>query len=399
MAMFEYSSLTESGRLMRGTIEASDAQQARQMLAEMKLDVQELSKVETKQPAKGVGANEFLLFNQQLESITRASIPLEKGLRAIARDAATPKMRRLLSDIAARLEAGVPIEQAFAEHQKHFPPLYGMMLRAGIRTGRLGEMLTCLNRHLEIVRRTRQIIIESVSYPLVALFLAAAIATGIFVFIMPTYTNVLLDMSEGKADLPWLTRTVMAMSEKVGYFWAGAAILIGFIIFVWTALSGSSAGRRAKESFIMKIPLLGRIYKAGILARFSEAMGLLVDSGCTLPESLRLAAASAGSEKVIYDATLLAEHIEKGFSVIDAGAVCRTLPSLMLYSIQLGGQRNCLKENLYEMGRMYAQQTFGMQARLQTILMPVAIIGIGLMVGTMVAAMFLPMVRMIQVMM
>jgi type II secretory pathway component PulF len=399
MAIFEYNSLTDSGRLMRGTIEAANAEQARQMLTEMKLSIQELSKVEPKFTIKSFGINEFLLFNQHLESLTKAAIPLEKGLRTLADDAGSPRMQKLLTEIASELEAGVSIEQTIEKRQKQFPPLYGLMLRAGIKTGRLSEMLACLNRYLGVVQRTRRIILESVLYPAVVLLLSAVIISFIFICIIPVYSEVLMDMSEGKAGLPALTQIILTISHYVIPFWITAAIVAAGVVLLWKGLSCTSGGRQLKESFIQKIPLVGRIYKNGILARLSEAMAMLIDSGCPLPESFRLAARASGSERVIQDSTLLAEQLEKGYPVIEAGAVCRMLPSLMLYSIQLGGQRNSLKENLFELGRMYAQQTFGMQARLQTILMPLMIVGTGLIIGAIITAMFLPMVRMIQVMM
>jgi type IV pilus assembly protein PilC len=399
MSLFEYNSLTESGRLMRGSIEAADAKQARQMLEEMKLNVQELSKVQSKHSLKKFGANEFLLFNQQLESLTKAAIPLEKGLRTLAADAGSPQMRNLLNEIASNLEAGIPIEEAIDKRQAQFPPLYGMMLRAGIKTGHLSEMLTCLNRHLQIVQHTRLIITEAATYPFVVFLTASVIISGLFIFIIPTFAEVLGEMSAGRAGLPTITQMILTAAKYVPHFWVTLVILIITVILFWKSLTLSSSGRRAQERFIQAIPIFGKIHRNGILSRMSESMAMLVDSGCTLPESFRLAARASGSERAIHDSNLVAEQLEKGYPVLEAGAVCQMLPPLMLYSMQLGGQRNCLKENLQELGHMYAQQTFGMQARLQTILMPALIITLGVIIGTIVLAMFLPMVKIIQVLM
>lgn len=393
MALFEYNALTDSSRLMRGTIEAADAEQAQQMLLGMNLTIQEISKVQSKSAPRAVGINEFLLFNQQLASVTKASIPLEKGLRNLAADAQSPTMRKLLADIAGELEAGVPIEQAIEKRQRHFPPLYGMLLSAGMRTGRLSEMLTCLNRHLEIVQRTRRIIIESITYPMVVLILAACIITFMFIFIIPTFGEVLSDMTDGKVGLPVLTRTILTLSHYIIHIWIGIAVVVLGAIFIWCGLSATAGGRRTKETLIQTIPVLGRIYRNGILARLCEALGQLVDSGCPLPEGIRLAAQATGSEKVILDSARLTEQLEKGVPVVEAGAVCRSLPQILLYSVQLGCQRNSLKDNLMELSRMYAQQAFGMQARLQTMLLPLMIVGIGMIVGTLVLAMFLPLIK------
>jgi type II secretory pathway component PulF len=399
MSLFEYNSLTESGRLMRGTIEAADADQARCMLSEMKLNVQEITRVQPKHTLKSFGPNEFLLFNQQLESLTKAAIPLEKGLRTLAADAGSWQMRNLLNEIASDLEAGKPIEEAIEKRQLQFPPLYGMMLRAGMKTGRLSEMLSCLNRHLQVVQHTRRIISESIAYPLVVFFFSAIIITNVFIFVIPTFSEILGDMSDGRQGLPGITRFVLAMAHYIPHFWVTVVIIgIAAVIF-WKGLSLSPTGRRIREQMIHIIPIFGKIHKNGILSRMSESMAMLIDSGCTLPETFRLAARASGSERAIRDSFLLAEQLEKGYPILEAGAVCRMLPPLMLYSMQLGGQRNSLKENLMELGRMYAQQTFGMQARLQSILMPAMIITIGVIIGTVVLALFLPMVKIIQVLM
>jgi type IV pilus assembly protein PilC len=229
--------------------------------------------------------------------------------------------------------------------------------------------------------------------------MASILITGVFLIIIPTFSEVLTDMSDSISGLPMLTQLVFKMSEYVPHFWVCVILLLAILLLSWKGLSLSEAGRQVQEQVIHKIPIFGKIHKNGILSRMSESMAMLIDSGCALPEAFRLAARASGSQRAIRDSNLLAEQLEKGYPVLEAGAVCRMLPPLMLYSMQLGGQRNCLKENLLELGRMYAQQTFGMQARLQTILMPAMIITIGVIVGTVVLAMFLPMIKIIQMLM
>ena len=150
MATFEYNALTSAGRLMKGTIEAGTNQEADELLTQMQLVVNSVEKAAIKKPKTAIGRNEFVLFNQQLASITKACIPLERGLRELAGDISSRSMRRLVNAIADELEAGVSIEKAFEKRQKHFPPLYGRILKAGVETGRLSEMLTSLNRHLTV---------------------------------------------------------------------------------------------------------------------------------------------------------------------------------------------------------------------------------------------------------
>jgi type II secretory pathway component PulF len=397
MAAFEYNALTSGGRLMTGTVEAGSNEEAEQMLTEMQLTVNEISKARVKGPVKGIGRSEFLLFNQQLASITKAGIPLEKGLRELAEDVGSSSMRGLITDVASDLEAGISIETAIEKRQKHFPPLYAKILKAGVETGRLSEMLMSLNRHLEIGSRTRRIIFEAMCYPLVVLLLAGIIITAVFVLVIPSFTEVLTDMMGDRSYLPWLTQWFITMSQHVVEFWVGAGIFVIAFIVIWKLLDTTAGGKRFKEWWFLRLPLVGRIYHKGTLARMAEAMAMLVGAGCSMPECLRLSAGATGSEKMKLECELLASQVETGDGIMEAGIVCRLIPRLFLYSVQLGGQRNELQNNLYGLGQMYSEQTFCLQSRLQSILLPTMIIGVGGFVALMVLSMFMPMVSMVSV--
>ena len=397
MAMYHYNALTEHGRLMRGTLEAADPQQARHLLEGMKLSVQQLDAAAPEKPATPIGREEFALFNQQLASLTEAHIPLEQGLRQLAKDAGSRTMQRLMEDIAADLETGMPIEEAVEKRKASFPPLYGRILKAGIETGRLGEMLTSLNRHLEIARRTRRIVFEALCYPTVVFLLAISVITFVILTVVPTFSQVLSDMSSGHARLPVLTRFFFDLSDHILAIWGVLIAAVAVFAIFYKSLSFTSQGRRVKESILSAVPLLGRVLRSGSLARLSEAMGVLVGAGTAMPQCLRLAGQTSGSEHLRRDTEQLADQVEQGHGLLDAAPLCRSIPMLFLYSVQLGSQRNELQDHLYSLGQMYARQTDCYQNRLQAILLPVLIIVLGLLIGTMVAAMFLPVIKMIQV--
>ncbi|MBN2312877.1 MAG: type II secretion system F family protein [Sedimentisphaerales bacterium] len=393
MATFQYNALTSAGRLMKGTIEAGSREEADEQLKQMQLSVNSIDTARPEKPKTAIGRNEFLLFNQQLASITKAGIPLERGLRELAKDVSSKSMRNLVNAIADELEAGESIEQAFEKRQKHFPPLYGRILKAGVETGRLSEMLTSLNRHLEMATQTRRIIFEAISYPAVILSLAAIIITGVFLFIIPQFGSVLEEMHGGR--LPGITRAFISMANNVGSFWLTFIVVVGVIIGGFALLSSSAAGRRSKESLLLGIPVIGRLYHSSILSRMAEAMAILVASGADMPVALRLSAGATGSENLILESELLADQIEQGTNLMEAGHVCRFIPGLFLYSIQLGAQRNELQDNLYSLGQMYADQARCGQARLQAALLPMMLIGVGGFLALTILAMFTPMIQVI----
>ena len=394
MATFEYNALTSAGRLMKGTIEAGTNQEADELLKQMQLVVNSVEKARLKKPKTAIGRNEFVLFNQQLASITKAGIPLERGLRELAGDISSRSMRRLVDAIADELEAGVSIEKAFEKRQKHFPPLYGRILKAGVETGRLSEMLTSLNRHLEMANQTRRIIFEAMTYPVVILVLAAIILTGVFIFIIPQFGSAIEEMTDG-GELPAITRLFFNMSQNVVPFWAAVGLVIAAIVALFAMLSASAAGRRFKESLLLRIPVIGRVYHSSMLSRMAEGMAIMVAAGSDMPVSLRLSSGAAGSEKLILESEALAAQIEQGANILEAGQLCRMIPRLFLYSIQLGTQRNELQDNLYSLGQMYAEQARCGQARLQAVLLPVMLIGVGCFLAITILAIFLPMIGII----
>ena len=393
MATFEYNALTSAGRLMKGSIEAGTNQEADELLKQMQLVVNSVEKAALKKPKTAIGRNEFVLFNQQLASITKAGIPLERGLRELAGDISSRSMRRLVDAIADELEAGVSIEQAFEKRQKHFPPLYGRILKAGVETGRLSEMLTSLNRHLEMATQTRRIIFEAMTYPAVILVLASIILTGVFLFIIPQFESVLEEMAGGR--LPALTRLFLGMSKNVVPFWTIIGFMIAMIVALFVMLSASEAGRRFKESLLLSTPVIGRVYHSSMLSRMAEGLAIMVAAGSDMPVSLRLSSGATGSDKLILESEALATQIEQGANILEAGQLCRMIPRLFLYSIQLGTQRNELQDNLYSLGQMYAEQARCGQARLQAVLLPVMLIGVGCFLAITILAMFMPMIGII----
>jgi type II secretory pathway component PulF len=394
MATFEYNALTSAGRLMKGTIEAASPDEASELLKQMQLTVNSIDKAKPAKPKTAVGRSEFMLFNQQLASIAKAGIPLERGLRELASDVTSKSMRRLIEDIATELEAGVRIEEAFEKRQKAFPPLYGRILKAGVETGRLSEMLTSLNRHLELAGQTRRIVFEAMGYPAVVLVLGAVVITAVFLTVIPHYRAIFGELL-GVGRLPALTQLFLRMASNVVPFWLTVALLVAAALVILKILSGSAAGRRFRESLLLAVPVFGRVYHSSMLSRMAEAMAMMVAAGCDMPACLRLASGAAGSEKLISESESLARQVEQGTNIVEAGQFCRVIPRLFLYSVQLGTQRNELQDNLHSLGQMYAEQARYCQARLQAVLLPIMLIVVGGVLAMAVAGMFLPMIQVI----
>ena len=393
MATFDYEALTTSGRLMKGTIEADSHEEAREALAGMHLAVRSIAKAAPPRPGTPMGRSEFLLFNEQLAAIARAGIPLERSLRELAHDAASPRMRRVIQAIATELEAGASIPEAFQKHARRFPPLYGRILEAGVRSGRLGEMLTSLNRHSETAAQTRRILFEATCYPIVVLALAAGIVTAFLYVVVPPFGQIFAEMGK---EVPSMTAGLLYLSRHVGAVWCGIGVVLAAIVALKYALGTFPGGRRFKERIAFSVPVLGRLLRDTLLGRFADAMALLVGAGCDMPTCLRLAGGTTGSESLLGECEALARQVEGGGSLLGGAAQRRVLPSLFLYAVDLGARRNELADSLYGLASMYDEQARVCQGRLQVSLLPILVIIVGSFVGGAIAALFLPMVHMIR---
>ena len=395
MPRFQYEGLTEGGRLLRGDIEAASAQQANDLLAGMKVEVQSLQEALPPAPRTRIGRAELILFNRQLASIANAGVPLDRGLREIAKDFQTPTMRRLAQGLADDLHAGLSVEEAFARRRGALPPLYGYIIKAGLKSGRLGEMLISLNRHLEVQGQTRRILIEAITYPAVVLAMSAVLLTVVFAMVIPSFAKIFAEMG---TDLPALTLMFLALAENVVPFWLVVGLLVGGLVAIWLGLAASPGGRRVRESICFGVPVLGRVYYRGLLSRLTDTLAMLVGSGCDLPTATRLAFASTGSQTLLEEGERMAEALDRGEDLMAAGALCQHVPSLLFYSMQMGIQRNELQDTLYSLSEMYSEQAHIQQSRLKGMLFPVMIIIVGGVVATAVFSMFMPFVKLITAM-
>lgn len=399
MALFQYEGLNEGGRMMSGRIEAADIQQAQLNLSEMKIKLNTLSIVKEPVFRTPLSKNEFLLFNQQLMGLTQAGIPLERGLRELAKDAGSRKVKTLVLSIADDLETGVPLDEAVQKHANVFPAMYNLILKSGIQSGRLNEMLTILNRHLELERNTRRVVLDAVCYPLMVLGFVFVIITGLFVTVVPAFSVILGDMSDGKARLPAITQFIIWASKHVWDIWAVVGIVVFGLVLILGLLSVFESSRRCKEWFILRIPLLGQVQKGALMARLSQCLSLLIGAGNPLPAAFGLAGLSSGSELIKRDCKIISGRLEQGLNLLESGMGTSVIPQLFCYALQLGSQRNELHESLQNLGQMYAGHVQSSQGRLQAFLMPGLILCVGLIVAVIVLGMFMPMVTIIQVLM
>jgi len=385
---FEYEGHCPNGTAMAGRIEAETFEDAREMLTEnMRLSLSDIREAKAPPPAHAIGQEEFIFFNEQLASLASAGMALDEGLQQLAKDVQSPKLKGFIEAVVQDLQAGASLEQTIGRHEDRLPVLYSRIIRAGIQTGRLPAMLLNLNQHLRLMGETRRILWETLSYPILVLGLAFTIMSGFFLFVVPQFRMIFADFGIG---LPSLTELVLRTSLIYPTILMTGCIVIPAMIIAWRLLRFTCLGRLIRESIAAHLPIVGRVYRESLLSRFVKSMSLCIQAGLTLPDALRLAGDVTGSRVLCTDAEHVAAAAERGESVLNATQLCRFIPSIVGYTLQVAVGRDALPAALMQLSRSYESRAVHLQSMLRTILLPIAILIIGFMIGLIVLALFLP---------
>jgi type II secretory pathway component PulF len=400
MPTYQYEGLTAQGRLIKGTLQEQSLESAREQLQQMGLSPRLLEPA-APSPAGRIGRGDYMLFNQQLASLAKAGVPMEQGLRQLAADVGSRRLKAAIERVADELEAGANIDEAFGRHAKDFPPLYGQILRAGVRTGRLSEMLVSLGRHMDVQRQTRRIIVESMMYPCIVLALATLVLTGVLVFVVPDVTAILNELRETRVIGRTLAaheamRMLSVASRHIGAIWLTLAALVAASGAALWLMGRYDGGRRRRERMLLRLPLLGRIYRNSILSHLADAMSLLALSGADIPEMLRVGAKVCGSPLAQFECEQVAQLVERGEDIGKMQPATSLVPGLLLLSMHTAAARGELPDGLADMSEMYGQAARNAQGTLQATLLPAMLVFIGVVLCLAAVAAVYPIVSVLK---
>ncbi|MHC4442203.1 MAG: type II secretion system F family protein [Planctomycetota bacterium] len=393
MPWYEYEGLTPGGTAIVGRLEAVDRQQAVDDLAGMQVDVRELA--EAKAPSEksaGLTEDDLIFFNEQVASLAQAGIALDEGLVQLARDISSRSLRQWVQALVDDLRRGIPIDQAIAARERGLPILYSRVIRAGIDSGQLAATLLNLNHHLRLIGTTRRILWELTTYPLIVAVLALTIISGVFLFVVPHFGDIIQDFD---TELPYLTVLVIGIAQDYPMIMLVGAVTLAAIITIWNLLKFGWRGRRIREKIVFMIPVIGRVHLMSLIARFLRSVATSVTSGITLPQALRLGAGATGSPSLIGDADYLAKEVEQGQSIFVANQSARIIPPLFGYCVQVAVGREELPSAIGKLARSYENRAVHAQSMMQAILGPMLIIILGSIILFVIVGLFLPLVTLL----
>lgn len=395
MAQYKYRAVDAVDVSVAGTVEDTSAHKAVHALRERGLTVTAIEEIPPHRsilsPAKGLKWEELQQFCEQLQTVTAAKLPVGPALAALAQDVHKPRLRKVMRDVQERMKAGNTLETALSHHPDCFSPMFLTLVRAGERAGDLSTVFDALNGYSKRMVELKNGVQEALAYPLFLIAAGIAVLLWMLVGVLPSYAEA---FSGFGARLPLLTQALLVVSNGIREFpllSAGAAAVIGLSIaaLVLLYLRDGTAGLRS-DWVKLRFPVLGGVYEAASLGRFSRALGILLKAQVPLLEGVELAAAASGNAVLGRAATNAVSALSAGDTL--GGALRQTgyFTNSYCWLLEHAEQRGELCETLSILESDCLRTVDHRRRFLMLMVGPAVVVFIGVLMGALLLAMYLP---------
>ncbi|MEW6056744.1 MAG: type II secretion system inner membrane protein GspF [Bdellovibrionota bacterium] len=401
MAIFEYKALDAAGKTIRGIIEADSVKTARVKLKKNSLlltDIKEKSAAmkgnASKNAASGffgrVKITDVALATRQLASLIKASIPLVDALSALIDQTENERLKVVLSTVRADVNEGSSLAKSLSKHPKVFTGLYVNMIEAGESSGTLPLVLLRLADFQESQVRLKNKISSALMYPALMMLTALGLLVGIFIGVVPKIVKIFESMNK---PMPIQTQIMIAISDfLVNYWW----FLLACVFVAFTLLKryiNTSKGRRRWDAFLLTTPILGPLIRMIAVARFSNTMATLLSGGVPILTAMNIVK-NIVTNTLIAEAIVQArENVTEGQSIAEPLKRSRQFPPLVIHMVAIGEKTGELPQMLQNVSVTYEEQVAVKIEGLTSLLEPAMIIFMGLVVGGIVASIFVPLIE------
>ena len=342
--------------------------------------------------AKGkVKSKELAIFTRQFSVMIDAGLPLVQALDILAVQQDNKHFQAILTQVRQDVEEGSTLATAMARHPKAFDQLFVNMIEAGETGGILDIILQRLSTYIEKIVKLKRDVVSAMIYPTAVIVIAVAVVAVIMVFVVPQFENIFMGLLGPGEQLPLPTRIVVGISNFLAG-WGGLIILFAMIstVVATSYYYRTPAGRRHLDGLLLKIPIIGPVMRKVAVARFSRTLSTLLSSGVPILQSFDITARSAGNV-VIEEAILkVRASVEQGESVVEPLKATRVFPNMVAQMIGIGEQTGALDTMLNKIADFYEDEVDAAVANLLTLIEPAMIGFLGITIGGVVIAMYMP---------
>jgi type IV pilus assembly protein PilC len=406
MAKFSYTAVDAQGKQANGTVEAADQTAAIAQIRQLgfypqRLDEkreEDLAATQVKAPKVKRGGKVkvkiLTVFTRQLATLIDAGLPLLRSLNTLAKQERNVVMRNTMAQLAASVESGSTFSEALAQHPAIFNKLYVNMVKAGELGGVLEIVLARLAEFQEKAQKIKGKVKSAMVYPIVVLSIAVVILSGLMVFIVPKFQKIFADALPG-TPLPSITLLVIGVSHIFVNQWY---LLIGFVAVVvvgYNIFASTTAGAIVLDRLALKLPVFGDLLSKTAISRFARTLGTLISSGVPILQALNITRETAGNHVVATAIAKIHDSVKEGESVVGPMEGSAVFPPMVTSMVQVGEETGQLPDMLVKVADVYEGEVDNVVTGLTSVLEPIMIVMLAVIVGTIVVALFMPMVSLI----
>jgi type IV pilus assembly protein PilC len=422
MPKYNYEAMDNTGKQSKGTLEVASQNEAITRLKDMNLfptKIVEVAKVKEKtdkkaKPAKaggkggkkgaininlkipglggGVKSKVLTTFTRQLATLVDAGLPLLRGLRVLGKQEKNPTLRSIIDELALSIEGGSTFSEGLAQHPKVFNRLYVNMVKAGELGGVLEVVLTRLAEFMEKAQKIKGKVIAAMFYPVAVLIVATGILLILMIKVVPSFQTVFEGMLDG-AQLPAFTRLVLGISSAVKDNFLTTSGVIAVIVILFMLFVKTKFGRHVFDKFKLKMPVVGQVISKVAISRFTRTLGTLVSSGVPILQALTIVRETSGNVIISNAVNAVHESVKEGETITAPLETCGVFPPMVISMVDVGEQTGALPEMLLKIADNYDEEVDNAVAAMTSLLEPIMIVFLAVVVGSIVIAMFLPLIE------
>jgi type IV pilus assembly protein PilC len=343
---------------------------------------------------KTVKPKVLMIFTRQLATLIDAGLPLLRGLNVLSKQERDKVLKGTIDKLADSVQGGSTFSEGLAQHPRIFNDLYVNMVKAGELGGVLEVVLTRLAEFQEKAQKIKNKVVAAMVYPIIVMFLALIIMTFLLVFIVPRFEAIFHDML-GDKPLPTITVFVISVSSFVQNNWAILLGVIAALVIGYKVAARTRAGRNALDRIKLRAPLFGDLTRKTAISRFSRTLGTLVTSGVPILQALTITRETAGNSVIARAISQVHDSVKEGESIVLPLEASGAFPPMVISMIDVGEETGQLPEMLLKIAEVYDDEVDNSVAALTSLLEPIMIVFLALVVGTIVIALFMPLISII----
>ena len=345
--------------------------------------------------APTIKGKELTIMTRQLAILLDAGLPLVRALKTLTSQAKNPAMRKVLEDTSMSIESGSTFSEALSKNPKSFDKLYLNMVRAGEAAGALELILDRLASFMEKAIRMAGKIKAAMVYPVMVLVMAMGITSGLLIFIVPKFKKIFEEMLGGE-PLPALTEFVMSASDIVVNNAVMVIIVLTICFILFKVLSKTQKGKWSFDWVKYNAPLLGPLISKSSIARFARTLGTLMGSGVPILQALQIVRDTSGNEVVATAIQTVHDAVKEGETMAGPLESTKVFPAMVISMIEVGEETGKLPEMMEKIANTYDEEVDLAVEALTAMIEPLMIMFLAVVIGTIVIAMFLPLISIIK---